>query len=284
MKKRVTLYYMLLIIISLLCINMSTGCSRRAAKPAPEKEDTKKKPPDTLKDLEEGIDKIMKQLDKDQDEEEKNQVQVKIESETEVKRESDPQKAENESKQETKQEVKRETAEDKAWKSVNDSIENIHKQWNSLQPQIVQGGVAKNTIDDFSNTLNNLTMFADAEDKPNTLLAASELYRFVPDFMQPYDNKIPPDVKRIGYLLRSTKYNAMIGKWDIAKANLEKLKSHWSLTKALLKKEQENPASKMEFAIYELENVVNQNNIMLTEIKSDIAMDDLRKLEESFEK
>lgn len=284
LKKRYWVNYILLLLIALMSVNYFTGCSQRSAKPAPEEADKKKnKAPESLKELESEIESIIKELDK-KEEDKKEETQVKIESKTEVKQEQDQNKGENETKQETKEEVKKESVEDKKWKTVKEKVESIHKHWNNLQPAVVKAGMQKKVIDDFSNALNILTIYAEAKDQQNTLFTANELHQFMAAFLEKFDEKIPPDVKRIGYFIRDAKYNGTANQWEKAKGSMSKAKSHWAVVKPQLKKEQETQGSKMEFALYELEKVIEQSNITLTKLKSDIVLEDLKKLEESFEK
>ncbi len=118
----------------------------------------------------------------------------------------------------------------------------------------------------------------------NTLFAANELTQFISDFTAQYNSEIPPDVKRMGYFIRDAKYNGIAGQWEKSSADIDSLKSYWSIVKAQVKKEQEKQASQVEFSIYELEKVVKQSNLTLTLLKSDIALDNLNKLEEAFRK
>ncbi|MBZ4644846.1 MAG: hypothetical protein JG777_335 [Clostridia bacterium] len=281
-KNRIITYIILVFTLSMVTAAFS-GCSKKAAKPAPKStSESAKKAPDTLKGLESSIQDVIKELDKK--EEEKSEAEIKTETKTEVKQEEDKDKAKAETKQETEKEVKKESPEDKKWKTVTKKVEDIHKQWNSFQPEAVKAGAPKKVIDDFSNSLNILTTYVEAKDMLNTLFTANELYQFIPEFMGQYTNKTPPDLKRIAYFIRDARYNGMANQWEKSKSSINNLKSHWPIVKAQVKKEQENQASKMEFSIYELEKVVAQSNMNLTKLKSDIALENLKKLEETFEK
>ncbi|MDK2798459.1 MAG: hypothetical protein PWP27_39 [Clostridiales bacterium] len=276
--------YIALTLILFLVITNFSACSKKSAKSAPKNiSENEKKVPDSLKELESGIQDIIDELDKKENTE-KSEAKVKIESKTEMKQESDKDKSKNEMKEETKEEIKKESPQDKQWKSVTQKVESLHKQWNSLQPEVVKAGIPKKVIDEFSNSLNTLTTYTQTEDKQNTLFYANELYRLIPDFMEQYHSKTPPDLKRIGYFVRDAKYNGMINQWEKSKSSINNLKSHWSIVKAQVKKEQEKQASTMEFSIYELEKVILLSDINLTTIKSDIVLENLKKLEESFEK
>ena len=278
--------FILLIAISITLIGIVAGCRQKAEKPTPENTEEKnkeKKLPDTLEDIESSLKNIIRTLDKDKDEE-KDKEEVTIESKTEIKQEEDSKKAENETKQETKEEIKKEDPEEKQWKTVEKQVKELHKNWNSLQPDIVQAASPKEAIDEFSNLLNSLTLYAEAKDMQNTLFAANEVYRIIPIFMAQFDSKVPPDLKRMEYHIRNAKYNGMINQWDKSKEDMNKLKSYWSTVKTQVQKEQEDQANQIEFSISELEKVVIQENISLTDIKSKLALENIEKLEEALKK
>lgn len=283
--RRMSFRQIIIILITLLlCIHLFASCSKKESEQSNEKsEETEKKEPETLKKLESTIQEIIDELDK-KEEEEKQETEMKIETTTEMKSEQDSEKEQNETKQETKQEITKESPEDKKWKAVSKRIEEIHKQWNNLQPDLVTAGVSKQPLDDFSNTLNSLTIFADSKDMQSTLFLSNELTRIIADFMEQFKGKVPPDIKRMSYYVRDAKYNGMINQWEKAKSGINNLKSHWSIIKPQTNKDQESDASKTEFSITELEKVIDQKNLNLTKIKSDITLENIKKLEESFEK
>ncbi len=282
MKNRYSINIVVLLMICILCCNVCTSCSKKSAKPE-ESSQSKKKPPGALSEMESSVLDIIKALDV-KEEEEKQESKVKIESKTEIKMEEDPKKAANEAKMQTTEEIKKDTPDEEKWKEVKKTVEDIHKQFNSMQPDLVKAGTPTSIIDKLSKTLNELTLYVEAKDKQNTLFVANELYNIIPDILEKFDSKIPSDVKRIGYYIRDTKYNAMVNKWDKSLESITNAKSHWDIVKVQLKKEQEDQGGKLEFALQELEKVVKESNIMLTKLKSDLALEDLKKLEESFEK
>lgn len=274
-------------VLSLLILSATfSGCSKKSAQSEPPKESSnEKKAPDTLKKLESGIDAIIENLDpKDNEADNQTQGDAKPQSSSETKTETKTEESKDQSKNETKQEVKNESPDDKKWKDTTTKIEETHKQWNELQPDLSKGGVQQKVLDDFSNTLNTLTTYITAKDLQNTLLYSNELYRFIADFMDPYNNKTPPESKRITYFIRNAKYSGMANQWEKAKSSITNLKSHWSILKPQIKKDQQDAADKMDVSILELEKVVAQSNMTLTKIKSDIALENVKALEQSFEK
>lgn len=276
---------MLTIILTFsLCVYLFCSCSKKEEKsPSKQSENTEKKQPEALNKLEKSVQDIINELDK-KEEEETQESETKMESTTETKSEQSAEKEQTETKQETKQEITKESTEDKKWKAVTKKVEEIHKKWNELQPDLVTAGTPKQSIDEFSNTLNSLTVFIESKDMQNTLFSSNELYRILADFHEQFKGKIPPDVKRMSYFIRDAKYNGMSGKWEKAKSSVNNLKSHWEIIRPQTKQEQESITAQTEFSVSELEKVLEQANVNLVKLKSDIALENVKKLEESFEK
>ena len=285
MNKSRILSIITVVVFIIASLTLIQGC-RKESKPTPKQQSAEadKKAPEALESLEKNIKDIFKQLDVKDEEAEEEKTEMKTETKTETKVKQDEEKAENESKQETKQEVKTETAEDKKWKAVKKKVEEMHKQWNTLQPEVATAGTPPEKIEDFSTTLNNVTVASDAKDLPNTLSQTNELYKYIPAFMEHFESKSPPTIKKLSYIVRDAKYNGANNQWEKAKASIVNLRTIWSMVKTQTKKEQEKDAAKVEVSIKELEKVVNESNANLTKLKSEIAIDNLEKLEESFEK
>ncbi len=283
MHKLIILNSIFFITLPLLFLCSFSGCANLQANPVNEKapSDDSKKVPDTLKEFEENMGEIIEELDKKEEEEDESEMTLEIK--TEIKQDETPEESTNETTQEQKQEIKKETTKDKMWESVEEKLESMHKQWNELQPKIVQAGISKEKIDAFSTALNDVTMAANENNKMNTLLGVSNLYSFVADFLGPYDSDIPPDVKMMEHFLRNAKYHAMLENWQAANENMENSKTHWQIVKTQTEKEQEKHANKMEFAIYQMEKVIGESNATLSELKGELALENLKALEESFE-
>jgi len=174
-------------------------------------------------------------------------------------------------------------AEKDPWQQITPIINALHYKWNSFMPTAVKLGANKTLIDNFSNALNSLTNTIIGKNKTNVLLAASYLYAYIPDFYTLYRTSISPEIKRIRYYTRNAMLNAMTANWEQADSDINNLKSSWSLYKNTIPKDLQENASKLDFSIYELGNVITEKNQPLVDIKGRVAMSNIESLEKALE-
>jgi hypothetical protein len=158
-------------------------------------------------------------------------------------------------------------------------IINKHYQWNKLLPPAVKKGSKKDSVDNFSKALNRLTTTAIGKNKTNTLLAANQLYPYIPDLYSLFKGKASPEIKRIRYYSRNIILNSLTGNWTEADSDIGNLKSIRSLHKNALSKGQQDMDNKLDFSIFELEKVVKERNQPLTEIKGRVAFSNIETIE-----
>jgi len=169
------------------------------------------------------------------------------------------------------------------WQQITPLINTLHYKWNDFLPTAVKLGADKTLIDNFSNALNSLTNTIIGKNKTNVLLAASYLYAYIPDFYALYRTGTSPEIKRIRYYTRNAMLNAMTANWEQADSDINNLKESWSLYKNTIPKDQQEEASKLDFSIYELGNVIAEKNQPLVDIKGRVAMSNIESLEKAME-
>jgi hypothetical protein len=309
----------LLIFIFSLCFAIAffcAGCKKSEQKPelkkqSAENEKESEKAPDELKDIESNIEKIISNLggpassqkesssskEKDSKEETSNKKEEKNSSEgtnsseeksstEENKTDSQEKKQDEKSKGDEKQNesTKKETTTQDPWQQVSPVINKLHYDWSNYTPKAAKLGANGALLDNFGKALNNLTNSAAEKNMQNTLLNANYLYGYLPDFYLLYKSKSSPEIKRVRYYIRNSALNSVSSNWEQCDLNINSLKSSWSLYKNTLETETQEPSSKLEFSIYELEKVVNERNQHLIDIKARVALSNVDALEKAVEK
>lgn len=170
------------------------------------------------------------------------------------------------------------------WQPVSKEITSLHFMWNEYMPEANKKGAKKETLEGFSDALNNLTQVTESKDKIKVMLAANNLYKNIPDLYSLYKTKISPEIKRMIYDARSSMLNSLTGDWPKAASDIEELKSSWALFKNTLEKEQQEDAAKLDLSILELEKVVKEKNQPLVDIKGKITLSNIAALEKSIKK
>ncbi|WP_010247542.1 hypothetical protein [Acetivibrio cellulolyticus] len=170
------------------------------------------------------------------------------------------------------------------WQEISPVINNLHYQWNSYLPSATKKNANRQLLDNFDNALNTLTSTILTKNKDNTLLAANNLYSYVPDFYMLYKTETSPEIKRIRYFARNAVLNATISNWDQAGKDISNLKSTWGIYKNTVDPKNQDISSKLDYSIYELEKVVTEKNLSLTDIKGRIAISNTESLEKEAKK
>jgi len=170
------------------------------------------------------------------------------------------------------------------WEQISAAINDIHNQWNTYMPLAAKKNASANTIENFSNALNNLTNTATGKNPNNTMLAVNSLYSYIPDFYSLYRTETSPEIKKIRHYTRSIIINSQLENWTEADLNLNSLRNSWSFYKNILPQEMSDSANTLELSIYELEKVVKQKNKLLTEVKGKIVMNNIMEMEKALKK
>ena len=169
------------------------------------------------------------------------------------------------------------------WQKIDPIINSLHYQWNSYKPMAVKMNAGKDLTEGFSTALNSLTNTIIGKNKTNTLMAASYLYTYIPDFFMLYKTPNSPEIKRIRHYTRNAMLNGITGNWTQAEGDLTNLKSTWSIYKNILGRDQKESSNKLEYSIDELEKVIKERNQPLTDIKGRVALANIQALEKETE-
>ena len=157
----------------------------------------------------------------------------------------------------------------------------MHYQWNGYLPSATKKDANRQLIDNFDDALNALTSTSQTKDKNKTLLAANNLYSYIPDFYILYKTESSPEIKRIRYYARNVVLNSTTSNWDQAGKDIVSLKATWAIYKNTIDPKNQDLSSKLDYSIYELEKVVTEKNQSLTDIKGRIAISNTESLEKA---
>lgn len=172
---------------------------------------------------------------------------------------------------------------DEPWQNIDTVINALHYQWSSYTPLAVKMNASRDLIDGFSTALNSLTNTVISKNKTNTLLAASHLYAYVPDFYSLYKTSTSPEIKRVRYYTRNAMFNAMTANWEQANSDVTSLKSIWNMYKNIIPEEQREDSNQLDYSMREFERVLADRNQPLCDIKGRVIMTNIQSLEESLQ-
>lgn len=294
-----TMAYILLVPMLLI-----SGCSQKEQKPEARQQSMQdagspEESSEQLEEIEESIEKIIMVLDgpsaeagKDRQDgakeektvqEQQSQQQSGSEHGGEKNQQEGAQK-EQQSQGQQKGQTSQQSQKDDPWSEISLTINKLHYQWNDYMPQAVKLGANQKLVEAFSDALNSLTSTIIGKNKTNTLMAASYLYAYIPDFYSLYKAGVSPEIKRVKYYTRNAMLNALTANWEQADFDMNSLKSSWSMFRNTLANNHKENTEKLDFSIYELEKAIIERNQPLTDIKGRVAMSNIQSLESDLEK
>jgi len=169
------------------------------------------------------------------------------------------------------------------WEQVDKIIKDTHKKWNEYQPEAVKIGISSEMTNSFDNTLNTLTNNIDGKSLISTLSNATDLYKYIPEFLSHYKSKFV-DIKRVKYFTRDVMYNSRSDKWDLADNSITKMNTLLSNIRSQSSEEIKNNINSLLYGISDLEKVTKERQKNLIQIKGNIILDNIKIIEKYIEK
>lgn len=299
----------LIYLLTLLVFTLNfTGCYQnnqgaKVEKQSSEQNVQKEKIPDQLEEIENNIEKMLKSLkgpaiteeqgDNQGQQGANNQMQQEEQQQkdqqSEDKEKQNQQGQSNEQEQQGNQQEKQQSPQQgqqtqDLWREITNTIHSLHFQWNSFMPLAAKEGANNTLIENFSNSLNELTNIVNMRNEQECMQGLSRLYSYIPDFYALFKTKVSPEIKRIRYFARNAVIVSRIGEWEQAISDINNAKSSWSLFKNSLNQEQQGTASKLDYSLFELEKVINERDQLLTEIKGSVLLSNIASVEKEMEK
>jgi hypothetical protein len=259
------------IFIFLLLFNLS-GCKNKQQNKPQKKPQTSQKTevPKELSKIEKDIEKIIKEAQK-----------IKEKPQSDQEKQSDKEEKDKKDKKEEDKKTPKKTPEDKSWEEINKAIKDIHTDWNSLAPLVTKEGAKLNLINSMSAAINDLTIMANKKSKIDVLIYANNVYKYIPDLEDLFQTEAPTDIKRLKFYAQDIAFKSEVQKWEEISKDLIDINSVWQTLKPKLPKEAKNSADKFEAGITELQKAIKSQNKVLTKIKAEVLLQDIKSLEKT---
>lgn len=170
------------------------------------------------------------------------------------------------------------------WKNMATQLRVIHKNWNMMEPDAIKGGLSSTDRRNFEKALDDLTVSIGKTSAMDSIKAAIELYGQSGSLAKALKNKVPEEYYKTRYEIMAISVEASEGKWDQITDRLPALKDHWDNFKVQKITKNEKMLSRSDLAIDDFEAALASENFDLILIKSEIALNNLKQIEESLSK
>ncbi|HHW28483.1 MAG TPA: hypothetical protein GXX21_02845 [Syntrophomonadaceae bacterium] len=274
----------LVIGIGLLFVYLAAAvsCSQPQSKPAPKQSSEESKPvPGELKQLQGSLDQLYEEL--------KPEL-PKTEGEQQEGGQTGQQNSEQGGQQKGKidqsqqqggggnQQGQGGQADQVDWNKLQSQAEKIHDQWNRFETKAVEAGARQADIDGIEEELDNLTMMITAKNRSGTRLAINRAAGYLPNFMELYATKVPPDLYLMQVYTRNVMSKVDDGDWGGAEQDMLKMKTTWSQLLVQLKDDSKAETDKTHMAQLDLEAALQKRDQVLVLIKGNILEKNLNDL------
>ncbi|HBG23093.1 MAG: hypothetical protein PHX16_02590 [Syntrophaceticus sp.] len=273
------------IILGFLIIFMvaTAGCSQPENKPAPEQgnEEQNKPIPGEFKKLQSSLDQLYEELKPQLSKAGGNQQQ---QGQGDQGEEGEQQgQGEQQGEQQGQDEQGGQGTQEIDWDKFQTQAERIHDQWNRFETRAVEAGAKAEDIDGIEMELDTLPTQIAAQDRSGARLAVNSAASYLPDFMELYSTKVPPDLYRTQVMTRGVMIRVDDGDWAGAEQEMLEMKTTWSKLLVQIKDVAKEETDKTHLAQLDLESALQKRDQMLVLIKGNILEKDLNDLIEQHE-
>lgn len=297
----------LVIIILIFGMTVIIGCSGGSEKKPSNSSDQRSKAPTELKNMSTELDSIISELDKKikqqnmpllqqniqlnpQEKDQSNQAQTsptpssqQQNGETQVSSQSQnsqSQSGQNQSSGTTQSQGSQTQEQAADWQKEFNSLKNLHTSWNSLMPEAIEAGMSIDARSQFEKALEQLTQQISQQKPEGSLSAALMVYKNYADMTQFFTNSVPAVYYQVKYEIMAAIFESSQNNWSTAEQHAAKIKEHWIYLAAQAKDVDSKILSRMEFGISDLEQAIKSKQADLVMIKGEIAMTNLKNLED----
>lgn len=172
---------------------------------------------------------------------------------------------------------------EKSWKEIEKTVKDIHSNWNSLNLIVTKKGAKLNLINSMSTAINDLTLVANKKSKIDVLIYANGVYKYIPELEGLFSTDPSLDIKKLKFYGQDIDFKSEIQKWDEISKDLMDINSTWQILEVKLPKEAKATAEKFEVSISELQKTVKSQNKVLTKVKAEVFLKNLKSLEKVLE-
>lgn len=234
------------------------------------KVEQKEKAPKTLIEFSQGIDEVLASMDK-------IEKTLKL-SQSEFEASQSKKKSKN--NKENKPSAKDEELV-KQWKTIDEMVEKIHKDWNSYEVESMKKGGNAEKAKDLKKNLNLMTTAVENRKVPEILDNGSKVMFSLASFFDLYKDEVNGDLSRIKYAVYQAYLNGKSGNMENANRLLDSTEEYITRLRQKMNKDKSKLKilDKLSLAIMDMKQSLSEDSMRLLGIKKDIILKNIKSLE-----
>ena len=165
------------------------------------------------------------------------------------------------------------------WREEMDLVRALHREWTGLEPEAVSKGMSKATQEALETNLCDLTRAIESRQALEAQLATNQVYRYYIEAAALFKTGIPSNLERVRYHVMEARLQGVEDSWTEAQGEASKALEIWRRLSYSLDKIERQTLNQLEHSLTDLVEVVTEQSGILTSIKTEIALQNLDKLE-----
>ncbi len=173
---------------------------------------------------------------------------------------------------------------DKHWYDINGTVNDIHRNWNALEPLLQEVKVSKSLTEEFESHLDDTTDIIASKSIEESLMGLNLLTSYMADFRSYFKSKVPGEVYKAQYLIREAVLYASADEFDRAMTSTNKAKELGDgLRPRIIEMKGEDVAHKYQLSIEDLQQQLKNSNFPITKVKGAIVVKNTTLMVDLFE-
>ncbi len=264
----------IIVLIAIIAVG-SLSCGKKSPLPKPTPTQTQKPPPE-LEKMKKDLGQLGTLLKK------RRTAEIEISPQAHERERNNQEDTQNHSQKEDdgqKNQSGQFTTKEHEWREEMKTVRSLHRAWNGLEPEAVTKGMTSANQVALEKNLCDLTLAVESQRALEAQLAANQVYRYYIEAAALFKTGVPANLERIRYHVAETYLQGAKGSWTNAEEEALKSMEIWQQFSYSLDKIERQELYQMEHSLTDLYDVVSKHSIILTSIKSEIALQNLDQIE-----
>ncbi|MGI6549619.1 MAG: hypothetical protein ACOX4Q_06185 [Syntrophomonadales bacterium] len=267
-------YLIAAVLITFLSFN-TLGCNNNTPQKKPTETQETEKPPPELEKMKKSLAELGTMLEKRRSPE----VEVALEAEKGGQGNQEGGESEGDGGQQNQKGGQQAKALSREWQEEMELVRNLHREWNGLEPEAVSKGMSNATQEALETNLFDLTRAIESRQALEAQLATNQVYRYYIEAAALFKTGIPPNLERVRYHVMEASLQGVKGSWTEAQGEASQALEIWRRLSYSLNRIERQTLNQVEHSLTDLVEVVTEQSGILTSIKTEIALQNLDKLE-----
>ncbi|WP_157047320.1 hypothetical protein [Alkaliphilus metalliredigens] len=169
------------------------------------------------------------------------------------------------------------------WFELNNLIDELHRKWNVLEPELQKAKVDRSDIEEFEEQLDRLSLTVLDQEIMESLFHSNQLTFLLAKYRGNFDDDLPNEIPKMKFYIRESVLLAANDNFVEAVDAVESAQElEEQIRHILIKEDAEDVVQKFQLSIDDLIHELNNEDFYLTQIKAPIVIKNIMLMDETF--